>query len=103
MAATTLTAEQKQALALMRQRLGPVPDWLREHHKQLVQTRKAVRDALAQEGQATVPQIAEATGLERRKVFGMLAAMRRFGQVREVGEQDDYPLYALVEPDNVSQ
>lgn len=102
MSAKALTSEQKEGLKVMGQRLGPVPDWLRERHKQLVGTKKAVRAALGQAGPATVPQLAEATGVDAQKVFWTIAAMRKFGQVREAGEDGDYPLYELVEAERQS-
>jgi hypothetical protein len=103
MSAKAFTNEQKESLKLMGQRLGPVHDWLRVHHRQIVQTNKAVRATLDRAGPATVPQVAEATGLDTQKVFWTIAAMRKYGQVREAGENGDYPLYELVEVEEQSR
>lgn len=103
MSVKVLTNEQKESLKLMGQRLGPVPDWLRLHHKEIIQTNKAVRAELERIGPATVPQVAEATGLAPQKVFWTIAAMRKYGQVREAGENGDYPLYELVEVEEQSR
>lgn len=45
----------------------------------------------------TVPQLADATDLPTDRVLWHLAAMRKYGQLTETGEQDgDYFKYALV-------
>ncbi len=61
---------------------------------------KGIRQRLGQ-GPATVPAVAEATGLAADKVLWYLAALKKYGQVVEEGKEGGYYRYALVggEPD----
>lgn len=91
-----LTKEQKQALKTMRARLGPVSAERREENKRLVRARKAIRGALAA-APATVPQIAAAADLPTDVTLWHVTAMKKYGQVREAGQDGDYVQYALAE------
>lgn len=95
MAAKQLTAGQKQALKRMRERLGPIPAERRAAHKQALAARRAIRAALT-DGGATVPQIAKQTGLPAHEVLWHVTAMKKYGEVREVGQDGDYVRYALI-------
>ncbi len=91
---TVLAEEQKAALQRFRERIG-VSEERRQYQRQHAQERKAVRAALA--APATVPEIAQAAGLPTRTVLWHVTAMRKYGQVREVDQDGDYPRYALIE------
>ncbi len=95
MAAPKLTPDQKEKLKIMRQRIGPPADALRAHIKQHSRARKAVRAALA-DGPRTVPQIAQAAGIDPADALWHLTAMRKYGELREAGQDGDYVLYELL-------
>ncbi|MGB8479773.1 MAG: hypothetical protein WCE63_13210 [Acidobacteriaceae bacterium] len=95
MAMKTLTAQQKQALATMRERMGGISEQKKEHAKHLKATRKAIVQMLT-EKPATVHEIAAALKLPSDEALWHLTGMRKYGQVTEAGEAGDYFLYALV-------
>ena len=81
---------------------------LREQHRESVKaaqvmlkeqqtTRKAISRAI-QGGPKSVPQIAEATGIPAHEVLWYVAAMKKYGQIKEEGLDEDYEyyLYSLV-------
>ncbi len=59
------------------------------------QQRKAVESAL-KSGPATVPQLAQATGLPAHEVLWHLAGMRKYGTAQETAQDGDYPRYERV-------
>ncbi len=91
----TLTQEQKRALAALRERIGGISEEKRNAQKHLVAARKSIGKFLEAQP-ATVPQIAEALKLPADETLWHVTGMRKYGKVTEVGENDDYPLYALV-------
>ncbi len=95
MAMKALTAEQKKALAVLRENIGGISKEKRQAQKHLLSTRKALLKFLEQKP-ATVPQIAEALQVSADEALWHVTGMRKYGKVTEVGEDDDYPLYALV-------
>lgn len=95
MANRPLTPAQKQALAALRQRLGGVSEAKRRQSQQLRTARKAIRQQLVT-GPATVPELAHAVHLPAHEVLWHVTGMRKYGEVREEGEADDYIRYALV-------
>ncbi|MGC9158807.1 MAG: hypothetical protein ACP5FH_07425 [Terracidiphilus sp.] len=95
MAMKTLTAEQKQALANMRESMGGISEEKKQHSKQLKAARKAIQKFLEAQS-ATVPQIAEALKMPSDEVLWHVTGMRKYGNVTEVGEDGDYPLYSVV-------
>jgi DNA-binding transcriptional ArsR family regulator len=58
--------------------------------------RKRVKDRL-RAGPATVPELAEATGLPSATVLQQIAAMRKYGSVVEAEQDGNYFRYRLVE------
>ena len=81
---------------------------LRERHRETVKAaqrmlkkqqtaRKAISRAI-QGGPKSVPQIAEMTGIPSHEVLWHIAAMKKYGQVKEEGldENYEYYLYSLV-------
>ena len=95
MAMKTLTAQQKQALATMRERMGGISEQKKQHAKQLKAARKAIVQMLT-EKPATVPEIAAALNMPSDEALWHLTGMRKYGQVAEAGEAGEYFLYALV-------
>lgn len=95
MAMKTLTAQQKQALAVMRERMGGISEQKKEHAKHLKATRKAIVQMLT-ERPATVPEVAAALNIPSDDALWHLTGMRKYGQVVEAGEAGEYFLYALV-------
>ncbi len=89
-----LTAEQKQALARMRQRLGGLNENKLKRHKDLLAIRKAIRGALLR-GPLTAPALAQVLDRPVQEVFWHLTGMRRYALARDAGEADGYVLYAL--------
>jgi len=98
MALKTLTAQQKQALALLRERMGGVSEEKRRNQKHLLTARKSIRKLL-EAGPATVPQIAAAVNLPPDETLWHVTGMRKYGKVAEAGEDGDYVLYALAAAD----
>ena len=64
-----------------------------KHQKKAIQ---AITDRL-QEGAQTVPQIAAATGASTADTLWYVAALKKYGQVREAEKDGGYFKYALVE------
>ena len=95
MAMKTLTTEQKQALAKLRSTLGGISDEKRQAQKHLIASRKAIQKFLETKP-STVPQIAAALNMPSDEALWHVTGMRKYGKVAEAGEEDDYPLYALV-------
>lgn len=56
---------------------------------------KAVRGALA-DGPATVPRIAEVTGLFTDRTLWIVAAMKKYGEIEEAEKDGAYFQYALI-------
>ncbi len=96
MASKPLTSEQKKALAALRQQMGGVSEEKRNRLKDQITIRKAIRQFLVKQP-ATVPEMAAAIKFPADQVFFHLIGMRKYGEVREVGDSGDYVRYALVE------
>ncbi len=90
-----LTSEQKQALARLRASLGGISEQKRQAQKHLLAARKSIRKLLETEP-ATVPAIAEALNMPADEALWHVTGMRKYGDVTEVGEEGDYPLFSLV-------
>ena len=76
----------------LRKQKGDDPGRAAAHFRQ---QRKAVESAL-KTGPATVPQLAQATGLPAHEVLWHLAGMRKYGAAREAAQEGDYPRYERV-------
>jgi predicted RNA binding protein with dsRBD fold (UPF0201 family) len=99
MSETTQTEKmikEKTSLTLLRERRGGMSDELKEYFKEQQRIRKALREAL-KGGAKSVPEIAAACSLDKQATLWHLMAMRRYGEVVEASEQNNYPLYALKE------
>lgn len=95
MAMRVLTAEQKRALAALRESMGGISEEKRQTQKHLVAARKSIVKLLEAQP-ATVPQIAAALQMPADEALWHVTGMRKYGKVTDVGEDGDYPLYALV-------
>ncbi len=100
----------KASLERFRERQGGLSEEKRRYQRRLTEERRAVRAALATPvtvpeigghtalaAPATVPEIAKRAGLPAATALWHVTAMRKYGQVREVDLDGDYPRYALVE------
>jgi len=94
----TGSREQREALKVtlkkLRDQRRDAVDAAVERNKRRQAARKRVRVALAG-GPATVPALAGATGLPAREVLWHVAAMRKYGELAEVGMDGDYCTYEL--------
>jgi predicted transcriptional regulator len=84
----------KKPIMVLRERCGGMSDELKAYQKELNALRKQLTATL-QEGPKTVPEIAQACGLETDKALWHLMAMKRYGAVGEKGQKGDYYLYGL--------
>lgn len=98
---TKLTAEQKQAMKQFRERRGGANRTQQQENRDNRKASAAIRECLAG-GPATVPELARATSLPAARVLWHIAALRKYGKVREESVDGDYIRYALVaaEPDD---
>ncbi|HYL81845.1 MAG TPA: hypothetical protein VEU07_13585 [Candidatus Acidoferrum sp.] len=89
--------ELREALRLFRERMGGLTEARKVYLKADRETRKALRAAL-KTGPQTVPDLARQLDLPSQQVMWYVMALRRYGEVVEVGRSRDYPRYALKEP-----
>jgi len=101
MAKKSITAEQKKALADFRARTGGSDELKLKRHKDFLTARKAIRKSL-QNQPDTVPALAQSLNLPAPDVLRHIAGMRKYGEVRELGETDGYVRYGLTEPEPAS-
>ena len=99
---SALTQAHKEALKQFRQRHRGVAEAAKEHAVTFRRQRKALETAL-RAGPATVPRLAEQTGLSAEIVLWHVAGMRKYGRVRESGQEGDYILYAYVPADKTEE
>ena len=74
---------------------GGISEEKKQHAKQLKAARKAITKVLGEKS-ATVPRIAAALSMPTDETLWHITGMRKYGLVSEIGEEDDYVLYALV-------
>ena len=90
--------EFRQALRMFRERMGGLTDAKKAYLKADRDTRKALREAL-KSGPKTVPELARQLDLPSEQVMWYVMALKRYGEVVEVGRTRDYLRYALKEPE----
>jgi hypothetical protein len=90
-----LNAQQKKSLADFRQSIGGADEIKLKRHQEFLSARQAIRQALEKQPD-TVPSLAESLHLPSGEVLWHIAAMRKYGQVREFGEMGGYIRYGLV-------
>ena len=81
-------------LEVLRTRHGGMTKELREYFTERQRVKKAIRTALA-DGPRSVPELASACQIPSPRAMWHVMAMRRYGEVLEVGERDDFVLYGL--------
>jgi hypothetical protein len=90
--------ERREALNVTLKKLrverGAAVDEAAERNKARQTARRQVRAALTA-GPATVPALASASGLPTEEVLWHVAAMRKYGDILEVGMDGDYCTYEL--------
>ncbi|MGO8717910.1 MAG: hypothetical protein ACLQMO_01675 [Acidobacteriaceae bacterium] len=94
MAMKTLTAQQKQALAKLRERIGGISEQKKQNQKHLIAARKAIVKFLEAQP-ATVPQIAARLSMPGDEALWHVTGMRKYGSIVEAGEEGEYVRYAL--------
>ncbi len=86
----------REDLKVFRERMGGLTEEKRAAGKEQREALKGIQDAL-KGGPRTIPEIAGETKLPSPKVMFYVMAMKRYGQVAEVGQAGDYMQYALKE------
>lgn len=86
----------REELKLFRERMGGLTEEKKAAGKRRREVRKAIQEAL-KGGPRTVPEIASQTQLPSPAVMWHLMAMKRYGELAEVGQAGDYLQYALKE------
>jgi hypothetical protein len=87
---------EKKPILVLRERMGGVPDKLKEYNKSLLKARKDISAAL-RTGPKTVPEIARETGMASKDAMWHVMAMRRYGLIVEGNQRGDYFEYCLKE------
>jgi DNA-binding transcriptional ArsR family regulator len=95
MATKPLTNEQKEALKVLRAISAGASEVKRKEHVQMRATRKTIKELLAQQP-ATIAELSQALKLPRDQVFWHVMALRKYGLVRDEGEDGEYLRYALI-------
>jgi len=91
-----LAEKEKTPLAALRDSRGGIPEAVRDSVKEQNRIHKLIKDAL-KSSPMTVPQLAEKTGVPSDTAMWHLMAMRRYGDVCELGREGDYYKYGLTE------
>jgi len=75
-----------------------VAEPLRQRHKEYMALRRKIREALA-DGEATIPQIAQKTGIPADQVVFVVMTLRKFDEIvaGEMDDMDEYYYYKLSE------
>ncbi len=81
-------------IEVLRTRHGGISAQLREYFTERQRIKKTIKGALA-DGPRSVPELAQACGIEPPRAMWHVMAMRRYGEIVEVGERNDYVLYGL--------
>lgn len=81
-------------MQIARQRRGGIPETLMESSREQARTRRRISEAL-KHGPMTVPEIRAATGIPADQVLWYLMAWKKYGQIVEVEQSEDYYSYAL--------
>ncbi len=81
-------------IEVLRTRHGGLSKELREYFTERQRVKKAIATALAG-GPRSVPELAQACGIAPPQAMWHVMAMRRYGEIVEAGERDDYVLYRL--------
>lgn len=87
--------EKGKTAKWLREKRG-VPDHVKEDLKASTKIKKSITEALA-DGELTVEQVAEKTGLSRADTVYQLMSLVKFGVVKvgEIDDMDEYYTYKL--------
>lgn len=87
--------EKGKTAKWLREKRG-VPDHVKEDLKAFTKIKKSITEALA-DGELTVEQVAEKTGLSRADTVYQLMSLVKFGVVKvgEIDDMDEYYTYKL--------
>jgi len=88
--------ELREALRVFRERMGGLTEAKKAYRKADRDTRKTLRDAL-KSGPKTVPELTRQLDLPSENVMWYVMALKRYGEIVEVGRAGDYLRYALKE------
>jgi predicted transcriptional regulator len=98
--ATKETRKQRnELLKQVRSQHDKTVETTRDHLKTHTQTRKQIVDAL-RDGAQTVPQVAQATGLDGQTVLWHITAMKKYDLVTETDFDGEYYCFALSEKES---
>ena len=88
--------KKPRTVALLKEKRA-VPQQAQEARKTYTAMRKTLLEALKGEDSKTIPQLAEATGLESSVVTYYLMTLLKFGEIEVDGidDSDEYYLYKL--------
>ena len=84
----------KKPIQVLRERRGGVPQELTERNRRQTDILKVLRKAL-EDGPKTPPELAAAVDMPTHEVFWYLMGMRKYGEIVEGEERDDYFEYRL--------
>lgn len=93
---------KKQQLKILKERLGQVPEHLKNQVKENKKIKLAIRNSLKEsidssEKGKTIPEISQETGLNTEIITWQLASMRKYGQAIETTKKKkSYYIWALV-------
>jgi predicted transcriptional regulator len=91
-----MVEKEKTPLAILRESRGGIPDSLRDATKEQNRIHKLIKEAL-KASPMTVPQLAVKINVPSETTMWHLMAMKRYGDVYELGRDGDYYKYALTE------
>ena len=91
---TSPSAKKKDAMKALRQTREKWVVRASEKVKQQRKTLKGIRGQIAA-GAATVPEIAQATGMQTAEVLWYLAALKKYGEIVEAQKDGSYFRYTL--------
>jgi predicted Rossmann fold nucleotide-binding protein DprA/Smf involved in DNA uptake len=87
----SLSERTKAALAAAKQDRGPAPPALLERQRATTRLHRQILEALGEE--RTVPELAEATGIDPAELMFHVNALRKYGRVEDAGKRGDYLTY----------
>ncbi|MCK9460232.1 MAG: transcriptional regulator [Proteobacteria bacterium] len=87
----SMSATTKAALDAAKAKRGPTPAALLERQKETTRLHRRILEALAEE--RTVPELAEATGIDAAELMFHVNALRKYGKVEDAGKRGDYLTY----------
>ena len=86
--------KKKLSSRILRERLGAVPRKPMELSRKHAKVKKQIKQAL-QDGLGTVPEVSEAIHVPTGEVLWHLMSMKKYGEVIEGAERDNYMEYVL--------